>query len=140
MKLDLECVRSVMLCLESNLRIVDSNGTLEKPGMSLEALCELLPDYRKEDIFYSLYNLDQAGYINISVKWLNLAVYYCFINHITYSGHEFLEGIRDTNRWSKIKGISASVRDYSLSAISSIAEGVTSAAISHYFSGDVSPK
>ena len=140
MKLDLECVRSVMLCLESNLRIVDNNGTLEKPGMSLEALCELLPNYRKEDIFYSLYNLDQAGYINISVKWLNLAVYYCFINHITYSGHEFLERIRDTKRWSKIKGISASVRDYSLSAISSIAEGVTSAAISHYFSGDVSPK
>lgn len=140
MKLDLECVRSVMLCLESNLRIIDSNGTLEKPDMSLEALCELLPDYRKEDIFYSLYNLDQAGYIDISVKWLNQAVYYCFINHITYSGHEFLDRIRDTKRWSKIKGISASIRDYSLSAISSIAEGVTSAAISHYFSGDVSPK
>ena len=80
------------------------------------------------------YGLDQAGFVNISVKWAGDCLWYCAINYLTYSGHEFLERIRDEKRWGKVKGILNTVRDYSLSAISAIAEGVTSAAITSYLS------
>ena len=132
LKLNVDCIRAVMLCLEENLKFIDKNGELAKCYLSLEQLCGFLPQYSKADIFYSLSNLDQAGYISVSIRWSGNAVYSCTINHITYAGHEFLDGIRDSSRWSKIKGVAASVRNYSLSAISAIAEGVTSAAISCY--------
>ncbi|MBC3938549.1 hypothetical protein D4A47_06415 [Anaerotruncus massiliensis (ex Liu et al. 2021)] len=51
---------------------------------------------------------------------------------MTLSGHEFLESIRDDDRWKRIKSGLSAIRNFSLSAISSIAEGVTSAAITAY--------
>ena len=74
MKLNLECIRSVMLSLERELSFTDDGDCLTKNDVSLERLCELLPEYQKEDIFYSLFNLDQAGYLNISVHWASDSV------------------------------------------------------------------
>jgi len=134
LKLNLECIRSVLLTLEDKLVFTVKEGSLEKNCLSLNQLCDVMPDYSKPDIFYSLYNLDQAGYVNISVRWASGEVYSCIVSGMTYSGHEFLEEIRDSSKWGKVKSAASAVRDYSLSAISSIAEGVTSAAISAYFS------
>ena len=134
MKLNLECIRSVMLTLESELSFADNGDCLTKNDVALEHLCELLPEYQKEDIFYSLFNLDQAGYLRISVHWGNGSVYECIVNYMTYNGHEFLNEIRDDKRWNKVKSITTTIRNYSLSAVSSIAEGVTSAAISSFLS------
>lgn len=136
MKLNVECIRSVMLQLEETLSFTDDGTYLVKNFVTLECLCKLLPEYTRADIFYSLYNLDQAGYISASVHWGNGAVYECSVNHMTYAGHEFLDKIRDSGRWDKIKGITSSIRNYSLSAISAAAEGITNAAISRL----VSPK
>lgn len=134
MKLNLECIRSVMLSLERELSFTDDGDCLTKNDVSLERLCELLPEYQKEDIFYSLFNLDQAGYLNISVHWSSDSVYECLVNYMTYDGHEFLNEIRDGKRWNKVKSITTAIRNYSLSAVSSIAEGVTNAAISAFLS------
>lgn len=134
MKLNLECIRSVMLSLERELSFTDDGDCLTKNDVSLELLCELLPEYQKEDIFYSLFNLDQAGYLNISVHWASDSVYECLVNYMTYDGHEFLNEIRDGKRWNKVKSITTAIRNYSLSAVSSIAEGVTNAAISAFLS------
>lgn len=134
MKLNLECIRAVMLSLESELIFTDDGDCLTKNDVSLEQLCESLPEYEKCDIFYSLFNLDQAGYLNISVQWTSDSVYECVVNYMTYDGHEFLNEIRDSNRWDKVKTITSAIRNYSLSAVSSIAEGVTSAAISSFLS------
>ena len=134
MKPNLECIRSVMLSLERELSFTDDGDCLTKNDVSLELLCELLPEYQKEDIFYSLFNLDQAGYLNISVHWASDSVYECLVNYMTYDGHEFLNEIRDGKRWNKVKSITTAIRNYSLSAVSSIAEGVTNAAISAFLS------
>lgn len=134
MKLSMECIRSVMLILEENLTFDEKDESLEKIHLSLEQLCDFMPEYSKADIFYSLYNLDQAGYVDISVRWASGEVYSCTISDVTYSGHEFLERIRDGAKWKKVKAAASAVRDYSLSAISSIAEGITSAAINAYIS------
>ena len=129
MKLNVECIRSVMLQLEETLSFTDDGTYLVKNFVTLEHLCKLLPGYTKADIFYSLYNLDQAGYISASIHWGNGAVYECSVNHMTYAGHEFLDKIRDGGQWDKIKRITSAIRNYSLSAIFAAAEGITNAAI-----------
>ena len=54
---------------------------------------------------------------------------------LTPKGHQFIAQIRDSGQWKKVKNGLDAVRNYSLAAISAVAEGVTSAGISAYFSG-----
>lgn len=134
MKLNIECVRDVMLSLEELLTLTETESGIEKNSVSLHEVCSSLPQYSHTDVFYSIKNLDEAGYINASIKWINATVNFCYVNYITYQGHEFISRIADSTQWSKVQKVSNAVRDYSLSAISSIAEGVTSAAIAAYLS------
>lgn len=133
MKLDMNCVRDILLFLESvPYFITDESGDVEACGCWFNSICENLPDYPKETLYYSLSKLEEGGYIDMSTLWAGDCLNECCVNFITLSGHEFLESIRDNDRWKKIKSGMAVVRNYSLSAISAIAEGVTSAAISSY--------
>ena len=134
MKLNADCIRDVLLELEKSLIYrTDEEGRLEKNTVSLHDLDCILIRYSKEDIFYTLSNLNQAGYINMTVKGADNSFYLCFVNCITFQGHEFLEKIRSDQSWSKVKAAAEAVRNYSLDAISAIANGVASAAITAYF-------
>lgn len=133
MKLDTNCVRDVLLAIEELQRVfVNDNGDVEKEALWINDLYAALPGYGREVVFYTLYNLEQAGYIDLTVQWISGCVNMCAINHMTYEGHEFLESIRDSRQWTSVKKGLAAVRNYSLSAISSVAEGITNAAISSY--------
>jgi len=133
LKLNIECMREVLLVIEKDLEyFTNDEGEVEKATLYLRDISNAIPNFSQEDIFYSLYNLDQAGYVDISVKWLSGAVYSCAINNMTYTGHEFLESIRDPKCWGLIKKGVSSVSNFSLAAISAIAEGITSAAITTY--------
>ena len=135
LKLNLDCIRAVMLISEECIRFEPVEDVLAQNRLSLDQVCTLLPDYSKEDLFYSIYNLEQAGYLIVSVlRTGGGAIYNCEIKDITYQGHEFLNHIRDDSQWKKVRSAANAVRDFSLSAIEAIAEGVTSAAISSYFS------
>lgn len=138
MKLNTDCIRAVLLEIEKSWELKDDNcQNIRMESLNIDSLYHALPEYDKKDIFYSLYNLDQAGYVDVSILWADGGtVYNCAINHMTYKGHQFLDQIRDTTRWSKIKrGIDA-VRNYSLAAISAMAEGITSAAIASYLKSE----
>ncbi len=134
MKLNNDCIRAVMLELEETLNLsVNSNGEIESHSLWLESLFDALPNYSKEDIFYSLDNLKQAGYVELTTQWADGEVLcLCAITKITFEGHEFLNRIRDSKRWAVVKGGLSAIRDYSLSAITAVAEGVANAAISKY--------
>lgn len=122
-----------MLCLESLLTVdIDPFGDVSLSSISDKSVYEALPEWGREDVFYALFCLEQAGYIDSSIQHANNVIGEREINYMTFSGHEFLESIRDDMRWSVVKKGLSAVRNYSLSAISSIAEGVTSAAISSY--------
>lgn len=130
-----DCTRAVLLKIEELKRhFVNDDNCIEQDDLRLDDLCTALPGYQKEDIFYSLFNLEQAGYVDISVRWGDGCVSSCAVNYMTYDGHEFLESIRDSTHWSLIKKGMQTIRNYSLSAISSLAEGITNAAISSYLS------
>lgn len=133
MKLDMNCVREILLFLELEPYFVTNEfGDIEASGCWLHSICEHLPDYSTENIYYSLSKLEEGKYIDMSTQWAGNCLNECCVNFITLSGHEFLESIRDNERWAKIKSGLSAVRNYSLSAISSIAEGVTSAAIGSF--------
>ena len=134
MKLNSDCIRDVLLALEKSLTYrTDEEGRLEKSTVSLHELDCILIRYTKEEIFYTLSNLEQAGYIQMTVNWAGNSIYRCFVSCITFQGHEFLEKIRSDQSWNKVKAGAAAIRNYSLDAISAIANGVTSAAITAYF-------
>lgn len=131
MKLNPECIRSVLLEIEKQheIHITDENDVVFEP-LWIENLYKTLPKYSKEDIFYTLFNLDQAGYISSNLLDGDDTVQMYAVNYITFEGHEFLEKIRTEDQWKTLKGILGAARNYSLDAINQAANGVASAAIS----------
>jgi len=129
-------MRDVMLFLESctdiEFDVDDGICFVETP---LDDLCGALPKWGKADIFYSLFNLNQGGYIDASILDANNTVSECCVNYITLHGHEFLNSIRDDARWGKMKKGLSAIRDYSLSALSSIAKGMTEGAVTAWLTG-----
>ena len=134
MKLNPDCIRAVLLEIENSWELrLDDSGNIRKESMNLVALNNALPDFDKRDVFYSVLNLQQAGFLDAKIQYAaNGMVYYCSINHMTYAGHQFLDRIRDTKNWSKIKAGLDHVRNYSLDAITALAEGVANAAIAAF--------
>lgn len=134
MKLNPDCIRAVLLEVEKNWELqLDSSGNIRKEAMNLAMLYNALPNYDKRDVFYTVSNLQQAGFLDAKIQYAaNGTVYYCAINHVTYAGHQFLDRIRDTKNWSKIKAGLDHVRNYSLDAITALAEGVANAAIAAF--------
>ena len=136
MKLDIDCVREVLLYLENiETYVTDDDGDITLKGSFLGEICEAIPKYPKEQIFYTLSTLEDGGFLNMTTQWASNSVHFCHVSSLTYEGHELLESVRDENHWSAIKSGLSAVRNYSLSAVAAIAEGVTSAAISAYLGG-----
>lgn len=135
MRLNMDCFRDVLIKIEELQQFtISSDGLVEVFSLDLTDLEKSLPNYSKEDIVHSLLNLKECGYIRLSYEIINREFCSIDIPGVTFSGHQFADKIRDNARWGKIKfGINA-IRDYSLSAIESIAEGITSAAIASYLS------
>lgn len=131
MKLNPDCIRAVMLEIEKSWKLeTDYKGNIRMGTLDINTLYEALPNFDKKDIFYSLYNLHQAEYLELSIFWADGGVAYdCTVNYMTFTGHQFLDKIRDTQNWSKVKKGLDVVRNYSLDAITALAEGIANAAI-----------
>lgn len=115
MKLNPDCIRDIMFELEDILLI---DASLGFSGAIIEMLFTELPNYNQEDIFYSVYMLLQAGYIEGEITFLpSGAKKTCNIKTLTWEGHEFLETIRPDSTWQKIKEYLAAVGGKSIHAI-----------------------
>lgn len=133
MVLNSDCVRDVLIAIEKMQHYVtNEDGEIVKEYLLIEDIYSELPMYSKEDIYYTLFSLDQAGLVNISAQWASDSLYFCAINYLTFSGHEFLAKVRDADRWHGIKNALPAIRNYSLDAINAISQGMTSAAISAF--------
>ena len=135
MRLDPDCMRDILLFVEGmDTYILDDDNDIILQGAFLEDMCQKLTEYSEEQIFYTLEKLEEGGFLNMSTQWGGDALVSCHISSLTYEGHEFLEGIRDSKRWNIVKAGLSTIRSYSLAAIAAIAEGVTSGSISTYLS------
>lgn len=122
MVLDPDCVRDVLLCVESC-------GFGER--LNLTRLHERLPDYTEEDLWYTCIKLEEGGYLDlITVQYLRMPMPSIKqINDLTYSGHEFLNTIREGNNWDKVKDVAKKAGVFSLKTLGEIAQEVAKAAV-----------
>lgn len=117
MQLKAEVVRDVMLVLERNI-ILDEN--LKTQNVNIHQLTQLLPDYSKSDLAYTVIKLQEADYINASFQYGGGKLIFCDISSITYSGHEFIDSIRNDNVWNDIKKGLSKVGSFTLPVLKNL--------------------
>lgn len=128
MILNSDCVRDVLLTVESC-------GYGEH--LRINALVEKLPTYSSDEVSYSCLKLQEAGYLGVlTTRSLGSTMPIVVeIQDITYSGHEFLNTIREDKNWSKIKDAAKKAGVFSLKHIAQIGEAVAAAAIQSALQG-----
>jgi len=118
MKLNHECVRDLLLAIES----------LETVQLfNLADFYKNRPDlqqYTFETIFYTAVLLADGGYLNAKVRqFVNSSD--VDIQKITWKGHEFLDNVRDDKVWNKTKSsLLEKVGSFSLSIASKVAADI----------------
>lgn len=118
MKLNKECVRSIMLFCESNLQL--GNQLTLQDFLNNSEL-----NYTDDDIEYSLEKLDETPYLNMQlISGSNNGIAQIFVNSITWEGHEFLDTIRDPKVWKATKKIASHLESVSIKILSNIGTGV----------------
>lgn len=131
MKLNLDCVREVLLFLEDqDFVVINEDGDFKWTEIGIGEVCNALPHYDPEDIFYTLYQLSEADLIDCTSVPGDDSVILFEVNCITFYGHEYLEGIRDSRRWAAIKTAAEKVGNMSLKVVSAISEGLGNALLS----------
>lgn len=87
-------------------------------------------DYAREDILYTADKLLEAGYLDGSRKnYIGSSSPDIRITSITWSGHQFLDNIRDEGVWKNTKAVLSKFSSVSLSFVSSIASQVITSLI-----------
>ncbi|MEI4616388.1 DUF2513 domain-containing protein [Bacillus cereus] len=119
MKLNHDCVRSILLELEEKLALGQH--------IHLNQLKEFntFNKYDENESIYAILKLVEAGYINGSYQFDGDEIYALGIGSITFSGHEFLDTIRDSKVWAKTKELTKKLSSVPLSVLSATAVKVT---------------
>lgn len=127
MKINLDCVRHILLYLEDNLEYDQDKKDIQRhETITIIQLANALNEakgYTEDEVFYAAEQLYQAGYISAKVSGGGMLGYdFFFIYDITYDGHTFLNNIRDNNIWSKIKEVAKATTNFSLPVIGAAAK------------------
>ena len=119
MKLNHECVRQIMLTIESDIpynHYFDNDDLFNHKN---------LKGFTKEEILYTLFKLKEADYIDCHIEeTFSDEIYEVTLKALTWSGHQFLDNIRDPEVWKKTKSVTAKFASASLTLISNIAAEV----------------
>lgn len=102
MKLNYDCVRSVLLTVEKSKTIDEE---LNINPVTVETIFEQLPKYEDSEILYTIEKLKEAGYINAALHFAAGHFIDGTVSSITYRGHEYLDNIREPEVWRKVKAM-----------------------------------
>ena len=119
MKLNYDCVRSVLLTVEKS-KTIDEELNLNP--LAVETIFEQLPKYEDSEILYTIEKLKEAGYINAALHFAAGHFIDGTVSSITYSGHEYLDNIREPEVWRKIKAMLKNAGAITLPLISQAAK------------------
>lgn len=132
MKLNLDCIRDILLIVEEEQTIQKiNNPLLADEGFSDTWLIkqissdwlikhEKLKEYDTEDILYSIKQMDESGFLEISD--IKPGGYFSYlIEDISPKGHEFISNLKSLTVWNKVKSTIKSVSGASLSIVSKVA-------------------
>lgn len=126
MKLKIECVRDVMLELESFPIGCYNAASFEKS----------VAEHGEESVLYTLAKLVEAKYINAEYKrTIGGQPYINNVFDLTFAGHEFLETIRENKVWNKTKNILGKVGSGSFALVSQVASTILTDLASAYIKG-----
>lgn len=127
MKLEPDCVRDVLLYLESHLEYIERyDHGLEHNEINFSSISDALlqeHNYSKDSVNYAIEKLLEAGFItsNKQVHGNNKTILSAPISDITWSGHQFLNNIRKQSIWDATKSGAKKIGVTSISAINMIA-------------------
>lgn len=119
MKLNYDCVRSVLLTVEKS-KTIDEELNLNP--LTVETIFEQLPKYEDNEILYTIEKLKEAGYINAALHFAAGHFIDGAVSSITYSGHEYLDNIREPEVWRKVKAMLKNAGATTLTLISQAAQ------------------
>ncbi len=114
MKLDHNCIRAILLYSEEHLGLDEDLGW---QSLDLEDYCDALPKYSQKEIAYTLYLLEEAGYVDAEIINADGGICDISVYRLTYSGHEFIDTIRSNKIWSKIASAVSTIGSASLPII-----------------------
>ena len=117
MKLNIDCVRDILLVIEAK----DLGVQYEIKDIQQK----LNNKYSSDDVYYCCYQLYNSNMIDAFVINLDLQRQLPLIQYITeltFSGHNFLENIKNDNNWNKIKQKLNKIGNYSLDIIKEVAK------------------
>lgn len=142
MKLNLDCVRDVLLAIERCQQFElytyeydqEIHETVHNVYMNKSTLLNELPHQLQEDITYSVVILREAGYIMAEINENTPTIDDFSIFRLTYKGHEFLEEIRDGKVYSEVKKCLGTVGSFGLSLVSNVAQTLLGNGISAFLS------
>lgn len=142
MKLNLDCVRQILLCVEENTGLRKScffvDSGLEKgevivgndPVPPPDYQSKLLEEFSNDELIYHINYCVESKLLSANSQ---LGLYQIFIADLTPKGHDFLENIRDSQVWSGIKNIATKVGSKSLESVIQIASNVITQLIKAQF-------
>ena len=120
MKLNIDCVRDLLLAIESEVNFTEN---LKYPSVNINSLCEsdFLKKYQKCDICYAALKLNEGGFIDLTPTYGDNRITSILIDSLTYEGHQFLESIKPPNVWTKTKNKAAKIGSFAVDIVSQIA-------------------
>lgn len=112
MKLNHECVRSILLTVE------ECDNPNQKFSPEILKNSNRFDEFETEEIRYAIQKLFEAGFVNV-MRVQDPAVIggEYFVDSITWSGHEFLDNIRNESAWNQVM---EALKENSISASLSI--------------------
>ena len=124
MKLDIDCVRDVLLEFEQ----------LPLGIHTVHSFPRSVAKYGIDNVDYTIAKLTEAGYVSADVTRLTDGTYDFYgIFDITFPGHQFLEKIKDNKIWSKTKTVASAIGSKAFDVIAQIATAKISELIGMHF-------
>lgn len=118
MKLNKDCIRQILLATEKN-NYVEASLTPSTYRNSFN-----LSEYNEGEIAYCIARLGEGNFLNVTTHKDSYDRTHYVVNSLTYSGHEFLDTIRDDNIWKETKEVASKVSGVSIPLILDIAKSL----------------
>lgn len=124
MKLNHDCVRDILMTIETELK-VDACVLLTELNKH-----ETLEKYSYDEVLYCSIRLREAGFIEtVGTDLVGTVGRIPKIRGLTYEGHLFLDNIRDNSRWTKVKEKANSAGMAALNLLAALAESYAKKAL-----------
>lgn len=129
MKMDIDCIRDILLRVENGSFFVPSTHFYDeeelKEFLDKESIFE---KYSFEKVSYHTDLFDEFGFLKTSSMSAGIS-----ISDLSGQGHLFLADIRSDNVWNKTKEVSNKIGVASIDALKQIAVNIVSSLISNQF-------